>query len=167
MALNFPSSPATNSTYSLGDKTWTYNGYAWDLSASTSSTTYTFTTDFGVTGITTETLIYSFAIATYRTAKYIIQLTNSTAYASLEVLVSHDGTNAWIATNSSSYASGDNTGGYFSGNYVNISLREGDIQIGTINASIRFYIAGGNLIFGALASSGTLSVKGNVTLIKV
>lgn len=130
--------------------------------------TYTALAEFGVTGITTETSVYSFAIATYRTAKYIIQLTNSTAYHSLEVLVSHNGTNVWISTNSNSYATNDvSAGSYFSGDYLNLALREGYIQIGTINSAIRFYISAGNLIFAALASSGTLSVKGQVTLIKV
>lgn len=31
MALNFPSSPATNDTYVLGSRTWRYNGTAWQL----------------------------------------------------------------------------------------------------------------------------------------
>jgi hypothetical protein len=120
------------------------------------------------TGITTETTVFSFAIATYRSAKYIIQLSNSTSYTSLEVLVSHNGTNVWIATNNSSYATNDaSAGSYFSGDYLNLALREGFINIETINASIRFYISTGNLIFAALASSGTLAVKGQVTLIKV
>lgn len=130
--------------------------------------TYTALAEFGSTSITTETSVYSFAIATYRTAKYIIQITNGTAYNSLEVLVSHNGTNVWIATNSSSYATNDpSAGSYFDGNYINLALREGDIQIGTINAGIRFYISAGNLIFAATAISGTISVKGQVTLIKV
>lgn len=31
MALNFPSNPAVNDTYSFGDKVWQYNGYGWSL----------------------------------------------------------------------------------------------------------------------------------------
>ena len=31
MALSFPSSPALNDTYSVGSKTWKWNGSAWDL----------------------------------------------------------------------------------------------------------------------------------------
>jgi hypothetical protein len=31
MPLNFPSNPTTNQSYSLGAKTWIYNGYGWKL----------------------------------------------------------------------------------------------------------------------------------------
>ena len=38
MALNFPSSPNVNATYTFNDKTWTYNGNAWALSYGTLNT---------------------------------------------------------------------------------------------------------------------------------
>ena len=38
MALNFPSSPNTNATYSFSGKTWTYNGNAWNVTSETLST---------------------------------------------------------------------------------------------------------------------------------
>lgn len=31
MTLNFPTSPQTNDIYTLGDKTWKWNGNAWVL----------------------------------------------------------------------------------------------------------------------------------------
>ena len=31
MALNFPSNPALYQTYQLGERTWQWNGTAWDL----------------------------------------------------------------------------------------------------------------------------------------
>jgi hypothetical protein len=39
MALNFPSTPATSTTYTFNDKTWTYNGNAWALTSGGSLTT--------------------------------------------------------------------------------------------------------------------------------
>ena len=38
MALNFPSSPALNTTYTFNGKSWTYNGNVWKLSYSTLNT---------------------------------------------------------------------------------------------------------------------------------
>ena len=38
MALNFPSAPNVNATYTFSDKTWTYNGNAWTLSYGTLNT---------------------------------------------------------------------------------------------------------------------------------
>ena len=38
MALNFPSAPNTNATYSFSGKTWTYNGNAWNVTSETLST---------------------------------------------------------------------------------------------------------------------------------
>jgi hypothetical protein len=31
MPLDFPSSPVLNDTYSLGPRTWKYNGYGWEM----------------------------------------------------------------------------------------------------------------------------------------
>jgi hypothetical protein len=31
MPINFPSSPSVNDTYTLGSKTWKFNGYSWEL----------------------------------------------------------------------------------------------------------------------------------------
>lgn len=37
MALDFPSSPSLNDTYTLGSRTWKYNGTAWQLDTATLS----------------------------------------------------------------------------------------------------------------------------------
>ena len=29
--INFPSSPANNQTYAIGNRTWKFNGLAWEL----------------------------------------------------------------------------------------------------------------------------------------
>jgi hypothetical protein len=35
MALNFPSSPTANDSYSFGDRAWIYNGHGWELQSQT------------------------------------------------------------------------------------------------------------------------------------
>ena len=40
MALSFPSSPSSGQTYTVGNKTWVYNGYAWDLISSNGQAIY-------------------------------------------------------------------------------------------------------------------------------
>ena len=34
MAIDFPNSPTTGQTFTSGDKSWIYNGYAWDIASS-------------------------------------------------------------------------------------------------------------------------------------
>lgn len=41
--ISFPTSPTLNQTYSVGSKTWKWNGYAWDLQIS--STKFTSSTN--------------------------------------------------------------------------------------------------------------------------
>jgi hypothetical protein len=57
--------------------------------------------------ITTDTLIDTFPITTYRTAKYIIKVSNSTTYEALEALVIHDGSDSYITVYG--YISSDDT----------------------------------------------------------
>jgi hypothetical protein len=57
--------------------------------------------------IVTDTLIDTFPITTYRTAKYIIKVSNSTTYEALEALVIHDGSDSYITVYG--YISSDDT----------------------------------------------------------
>lgn len=41
MAINFPTSPATNDTYTYNSKTWKFNGTAWDFVGSNYTSTFT------------------------------------------------------------------------------------------------------------------------------
>jgi hypothetical protein len=52
----------------------------------------------GVSFGTSATTIDSFALATYRTAKYTVSVTNGATYQAAEVLVTHDGTNGYSTT---------------------------------------------------------------------
>lgn len=122
---------------------------------------------FTATGITTSTSIYSVSSTTYRAAKYTIQVTNGTNYGVYEFLVAHDGTSVYFPYNSSSYVgdSSGNNSSYFSGDYLD-SLAMSKIQIGATNHAFNWAISAGNLVFSAASSSGTISVKGAVLLIR-
>lgn len=119
------------------------------------------------TGITTSTTLYSASATTYRGAKYTIQITNSTAYAMYEFLVMHDGTGIYFPYSSSAYV-GDSSGNYqnyFHGDYLD-SIAITKIQVGNTYHALNWAVTAGNLVFSASCSSGTISVKGAVLLIK-
>jgi hypothetical protein len=122
---------------------------------------------FSAEGVTTSTSIYSVSSTTYRAAKYTVQVTNGSNYGIYEFLIAHDGTAVYFPYNSSSYA-GDpagNNASYFSGDYLD-SLAMSKIQIGVTNHAFNWSISSGNLVFSAASSSGVISVKGAVLLIR-
>ena len=122
---------------------------------------------FSAEGVTTSTSIYSVSSTTYRAAKYTIQVTNGSNYGIYEFLIAHNGTAVFFPYNALSYAgdsSGDNSS-YFSGDYLD-SLAMSKIQIGTTNHAFNWSISSGNLVFSAASSSGSISVKGAVLLIR-
>jgi hypothetical protein len=119
------------------------------------------------TGISSSTTVYSTSATTYRGAKYTIQITNSTAYAMYEFLVMHDGTSIYFPYNSTAY-SGDSNGNYqnfFSGDYLD-SVATTKIQVGNTYHALNWAVTGGNLVFSASCSSGTIDIKGAALLIK-
>lgn len=119
------------------------------------------------TGISTSTSLNTASTTSYRGAKYTIQITNSTAYAMYEFVVMHDGTGVYFPYNSSAYAgdSGGNYQSFFSGDYLD-SLATLKIQVGDTYHALNWTVSGGNLVFSASCSSGTISVKGTALLIK-
>ena len=146
--------------------TSTSTGVEWANSASG----YSGLVEISQTGITTSTTLYSASATTYRGAKYTIQITNNTAYAMYEFLVMHDGTNIYMQDkiiNNDAYSNINdeyNTGNY-AYDYVD-TLAISKIIIGTTYHALNWAITGGNLVFSASCSSGTISVKGTALLIK-
>ena len=132
-----------------------------------SSAGYNGLVEISQTGITTSTTLYSASATTYRGAKYTIQITNSTAYAMYEFFVMHDGTSVFFPYSADTYV-GDSSGlysNYFSGDYL-ASIASTAIQVGTTYHALNWAVTGGNLVFSATCSSGTISVKGTALLIK-
>ena len=105
--------------------------------------------DYNFTGTTSgvsATAMTSFATATFRSGKLLMQVVNGTAYRILDLLLVHDGTTVTISEN---YAVGT------------------EIQTGATNTTFSATISAGTLTVYATASSGTSVVKGHATLFKV
>jgi hypothetical protein len=133
----------------------------------TGSGAYSGLKEISQTGISTSTTVYSASATTYRGAKYTIQITNSTAYAMYEFLVMHDGTGIYFPYSPNAYAgdAGGNFQNYFHGDYLD-SIATTKIQVGNTYHALNWAVSGGNLVFSASCSSGTIDIKGTALLIK-
>ena len=90
----------------------------------------------GVSVGTSATTVVSFAAATYRTAKFVVQATNGTDYQSDEILVIHDGTTATMTQYAQTVADGTTA-------FMTYSVT----------------ISGGNVLLQGTGSSGTSTVR--------
>ena len=169
------SSPVLSGTLTAGGSTGTNGqilqstgtGVQW-ATVSVPTSSYTALSEFGATGISTSTSVYTFAIATYRAAKYFISVTNGTNYGIYEFMVAHDGTTVYFSGNNADYVSTGTSVTYFAGDYVEELLDPNTrIEMGTMGHSFNWAITGGNLVFSAASTTGTINVKGTITLIKV
>ena len=59
MAINFPSSPANNQSYTFNGRTWTWNGIGWQATGSTGLTVYTKTNFTATAGQTSFSATYT------------------------------------------------------------------------------------------------------------
>ena len=145
----------------------TGTGVQWATVAGGGGGGYSDLVEISQTGITTSTTLYSASATTYRGAKYTIQITNSTAYAMYEFLVMHDGTGIYFPYSLGAYAAdaSGNYQNYFHGDYLD-SIAITKIQVGNTYHALNWAVVGGNLVFSASCSSGTISVKGTALLIK-
>jgi hypothetical protein len=104
---------------------------------------YNFT---ATTSSTTPTAMTTFATATYRSGRLLMQVVNGAAYRILELYLIHDGTTVTLSEN---------------------YTRDGDIQTATTNTTFTASISSGTLTVFATAASGTSVIKGTATLFKV
>lgn len=145
----------------------TGSGVQWADAGGGGGSGYSGLVEINQTGISTSTALSTASTTTYRGAKYTIQITNSTAYAMYEFIVMHDGTGVYFPYSSTAYAgdSGGNYQSFFSGDYLD-SLATMKIQVGDTYHAFNWTVSGGNLVFSASCSSGTITVKGTALLIK-
>ena len=107
------------------------------LESTSSTTAGTFTT-----ASTAQVAIDTFATATYRTAKYLVQMTSGTAYHAIELIAIHDGTTVQLA-------------------------QYGEIKTGASLGTFDATIATGTLSLLFTATNATTTVKFNRTLLVV
>jgi len=90
--------------------------------------------------ITVNTLIDSFSVSSYRTAKYIMKVSDSSTYEALEALVLHDGTDSYITVY-----------GYISSNDSDIVSVSTSISGGNVNLYAS-HIGPGSAVLNYLAT---------------
>ena len=92
--INFPSSPTTNQTYTVGSKTWIWNGYAWDLQLSSTASLAS------QSGYTANTVLFA------NNAGYINNTINLSFISANNTLISTNVRANGIYTNGLYYANG-------------------------------------------------------------
>jgi hypothetical protein len=99
MPLNFPSSPATSTTYTFNNKTWTYNGNAWALSSGGSLNTSLVPegNNLYYTNARARAAISVSGSGTYDSANGIITVSGGSTYGDSNVALLGYATNANVA----------------------------------------------------------------------
>ena len=98
MALNFPSTPSANATYTFNGKTWTYNGNAWALSTSSLNTGVVAEgTNLYFTNARARTAISVTGSGSYDSSNGIITISQSSNYGDSNVALLGYATNANVA----------------------------------------------------------------------
>jgi len=95
--------PNTGAFTTLSASTATVSGVINQTATTTASTST------ALSAVTTAQTVDTFPVATFRSAKYVIQVTQGTAYQVAEILVLTDGTNTYLQT----YATASSTGSQF------------------------------------------------------
>ena len=127
MALNFPSSPSANATYTFNGKTWTYTGEAWALSTSSLNT-----------GVVSEGTNLYFTNARARTA---ISVSGSGSYDNTTGVITITGGVSSVGGASGAVSNAQIASGIASTSISNLTLT-GNITAGNVTIS-----SGGALTF--------------------
>ena len=142
--ITFPSSPSVNQTYTVGSKTWIYNGYAWDLQLSSSG----FSTANGT--IAWNTANAAFTAANAATAADTTQNNSITA--------------AFIAANSTGvYANGAFASANLRATTANASIAWNTANAAFVRANNSLDANNGGTVTGTITATAFITTGGNIT----
>jgi len=165
MALNFPSAPSANATYTYSGKSWTYNGNAWALTSGTLSTSVV---PEGSNLYFTNARVYSNVVTLgYATNSNValkanvIDLTTANVTEVTNLYFSNARVNAALLSTGNIIPSGNNiqTLGNVTNRFKDLFLSGNTIYLGNVvlqSTTTTFQVAdtGGNVIFNAVDGSG-------------
>jgi hypothetical protein len=138
--LTTASQPNITSVGSLTNLTVTGNVSANNATANTVTTNSSISKRSNI-AVTTDTVIDSFSISAYRTAKYVIKSENDNGYESLEVLLIHNNINSYVTVYAAINDGGGNTVAITTGiSSGNVELRATGLAANTIVNCIGTYV---------------------------
>lgn len=168
MALNFPSAPSANTTYTYSGKSWTYNGNAWALTSGTLSTTVV---PEGTNLYFSNARVYSNVVTLgYATNSNValkanvIDLTTANVTEVTNLYFSNARVNTALLSTGDIIPSGNNiqTLGNATNRFKDLFLSGNTIYLGNVvlqSTTTTFQVAdtGGNVIFNAVDGSGFIT----------
>ena len=138
--LTTGSQPNITSVGTLTSLTVTGNVSANNATANTVTTNSTISKRSNI-AVTTDTVIDSFSISAYRTAKYVIKSENDDGYESLEVLLIHNNINSYVTVYAAINDGGGNTVSITTGiSSGNVELRATGLAANTVVNLIGTYV---------------------------
>jgi 3D (Asp-Asp-Asp) domain-containing protein len=168
MALNFPSAPSANATYTYSGKSWTYNGNAWALTSGTLSTTVV---PEGTNLYFSNARVYSNVVTLgYATNSNValkanvIDLTTANVTEVTNLYFSNARVNSALLSTGDIIPSGNDiqTLGNVTNRFKDLFLSGNTIYLGNVvlqSTTTTFQVAdtGGNVIFNAVDGSGFIT----------
>jgi len=168
MALNFPSAPSANTTYTFNGRSWTYNGNAWNVTSGTLSTSVV---PEGTNLYFSNARVYSNVVTLgYATNSNValkanvIDLTTANVTEVTNLYFTNARVNTALTSTGNIIPSGNNiqTLGNTTNRFKDLFLSGNTIYLGNLvlqstTSTLQIADNGGNVIFNAVDGSGFAS----------
>jgi len=158
MALNFPSAPSANTTYTYSGKSWTYNGNAWALTSNTLNTSIVPESgNLYFTNARSRAAISVTGSGSYDSVNGIITITQSSNYGDSNVALLGYATNANVALKA-------NIADLKTANVAeltNLYFTNARATTAVTNSSLSNITVAGNAVFSGTMTTGNIIPSGN------